>query len=186
MASNAAITPVLVVTGPVGVGKSAVAGAVSTILDGEDVAHAVVDMDWLRWCHPTPDGDEFHTALGLRNLAAVWANYRAAGAGALVVVDIVETRSMVAEYERAVPGARVAVVRLHATLPTIHHRLEGRETGADLEWHRERAVELARIMDDQSIGDAHVDTEGKSIEEVAREVVACWVDLANLGGVGSA
>jgi len=72
--------PVIVVTGPVGVGKSSVAAAMSQLLDQTGMPHALIDLDALRWCHPSPAHDPFHIALGLRNLAAVWTNYHAANA----------------------------------------------------------------------------------------------------------
>jgi adenylylsulfate kinase len=174
-----ATIPVLVITGPVGVGKTTVAGAISEILSEKDVAHAVVDLDWLRWCYPTPSHDPFHTALGLRNLTAVWANYRAAGAERLVLVDIVETRAMLAEYRAAVPGAHISVVRLRASLPTILSRLDRREVGASLAWHRQRAADLIMLMEHHRIEDLVVDTEGKPVMDIAWEVLmqTGWADI---------
>lgn len=134
-------TRVLVLTGPVGVGKTVVAGELSNLLAELRLAHAMVDMDCIRSCYPTPEHDRFHTAVGLQNLAAVSSNYRAAGAERLIVVDVVETRYAVATYQAAIPNADIIVVRLGATLPTIHRRLEGRESGASLEWHQHRAAE---------------------------------------------
>ena len=167
---NAAI-PVVVLTGPVGVGKTAVARELSSLLEERGTAHAVIDMDWLRWCHPSPKRDPFHTALGLRNLAGVWANYRAAGAECLVLVDIVETRDMLAAYHAAIPSANIYVARLNATLPTILRRLEGRETGASLAWHQARAGELLGLMQERAVEDLLVETERKTAVEVAREVL---------------
>ncbi|MBF6614685.1 MAG: hypothetical protein IVW55_16360 [Chloroflexi bacterium] len=172
MANEIVATPVLVLTGPVGVGKSAVACELSNLLIEMRVAHAVVDMDWLRSSYPRPEDDPFHTALGLRNLAATWANYSSAGAERLVVVDVVETRAARAMYEAPIPHADVMVVRLNATLPTILSRLEGRETGASLAWHQHRAAELARQMEAESVEDLLVETEGRTIVNVAREVLA--------------
>lgn len=106
--------PVLVVTGPVGVGKTTVALAASELLDQRGISHALVDADWLRWRYPRSSHDPFETALGLRNLAAVWANYRAAGAGRLILADVMESREAVTAYLSAVPGAEVVVVRLCA------------------------------------------------------------------------
>ena len=118
---------VLVVTGPVGVGKTSVAMAASEALDRAGIAHCLIDLDWLRWCHPSPQDDPFHIALGLRNLAAVWREYRSEGARYLLLVDVVEQQAeQVAAYRTAVPGADVLVVRLRASSPTIHRRLEGR------------------------------------------------------------
>jgi hypothetical protein len=165
-------TQVVVLTGPVGVGKSAVAGELSNLLNAADLAHAVIDLDWLRWCHPAPTVDPFHTALGLQNLAAVAGNYRAVGASRLILVDIVEARPALADYHAAIPGADILVVRLNATLPTIHRRLEGRETGDSLRWHQERAVELLGLMEEHAVEDMLVETEGKTVEAVAGEVLA--------------
>ena len=80
--------PVAVVTGPVGVGKSSVAAAMSQFLGEVGAPHGLVDLDALRWCHPSPKHDPFHVALGLRNLAAVWANYRLAGAQRLILAEL--------------------------------------------------------------------------------------------------
>jgi adenylylsulfate kinase len=172
MVDEAAAIPVLVLTGPVGVGKTAVAAELSDLLQQQGTAHAVIDMDWLRWCHPCPTEDPFHTALGLRNLAAVWANYRAVGVACLVLVDIVETRAMLAAYQEAMPFAKIDVVRLNATLPAIRRRLEGRETGASLAWHQARAAELLGLMEVQGVEDLLVETDGKTVAEVAQEVLA--------------
>jgi ribose 1,5-bisphosphokinase PhnN len=164
--------PVLVLTGPVGAGKTTVGAEVSDLLAEIGVAHAVIDVDCLRTCHPAPRDDPFHTALGLRNLAAVWANYRAAGAERLVLVDVVEERAYLAGYRGAIPGADITVVRLTATLESLHRRLEGRESGASLEWHKARAGELLAQMDERAVEDVLVQTEGKVAVEVAREVLA--------------
>ncbi len=178
--------PVLAITGPVGVGKTTVAGSISELLGSAGLAHAFVDLDWLRWCYPSPTHDPFHMALGRRNLAAVWANYRAAGAERLILVDIVESRDEVARYEAAVPGAAIVVVRLQAALPTILRRLEGREAGASLAWHQQRAAELAAQMERDKVEDLLVDTEGKVAADIAREIVvrSGWANLAELADLG--
>jgi adenylylsulfate kinase len=171
MEHKAATTHVLVITGPVGVGKTAVAGALSVLLEQTGIPHALIDMDWLRWCDPVPSDDPFHMALGLQNLAAIWSNYQAVGAMRLILVDIVEAREALAEYHAAIPDASIVVVRLQATLPTILQRLRGRETGASLTWHEQRADELARLMAEQAVEDLRVQTEGKTVEEIARELL---------------
>ncbi len=84
--------PVLLITGPPGVGKTAVAAEVSELLDSAGMAHAFVDIDSLRWCYPRPPADRFRVALAMKNLAAVWANFQAAGAARLVLADVLESR----------------------------------------------------------------------------------------------
>ncbi len=167
--------PVLVVTGPVGIGKSSVGAAVAELLTEAGVAHGMVDLDYLRWCYPAPASDRFNTALGLRNLAAVWQNYQSAGAMRLVLADVVESREDLERYRRAVPGAEIMVVRLEAPLEVIVRRLEGREEGASLEWSRLRAAQLVEQMACTRVEDLLVDTAGKAVLEVAREVLHWWM-----------
>jgi deoxyadenosine/deoxycytidine kinase len=166
-----AIIPVLLLTGPVGVGKSTVAGALSTLLNEAGVAHAVIDLDWLRWLHPSPPHAPFHIGLGWQNLAAVWHNYRRAGADRLILIDIVETRAALTKYQAAIPGAAITLVRLQATLPTLRARLEQREIGPSLTWHQQRAEELMVQMERDAVEDLRLNTEGKTVVAVAREIL---------------
>ena len=172
--------PVLLITGPVGVGKTTVALEVSALLERAGVPHACADMDSLRWCYPSPSHDPFRVALGLQNLAAVWANCRAAGAERLVLAGVVESRDELAGYRTAVPGATILVVRLRASVGTLTGRVAGREVGAGREWHLRRAAELAAQMDRDRVEDIVVETEGRSVPAVAREVLArsAWQDVA--------
>jgi hypothetical protein len=116
-------------------------------------------------------------ALGLRNLAAIWQNYRAVGAERLILADVVERRGDVALYAEAVPGAVVQVVRLHASLPTLLAQLRQREEGNSLDWHSRRAAELIAIMDREQIGDLHIDTDDRSEADIADEILqqSGWV-----------
>ncbi|GAB2821190.1 DUF397 domain-containing protein [Lentzea nigeriaca] len=50
----------LLITGPVGVGKTTVAEAVGDVLAAAEVPHAVIDLDWLRCFRPSP-ADEMKT-----------------------------------------------------------------------------------------------------------------------------
>lgn len=163
--------PVLVITGPVGVGKTSVAVAMSELLTSATLAHAFIDLDWLRWCSPSPADDPFYIELGLANLAVVWANYHAAGAQRLILADIVESRALLAQYQVAIPAASITVVRLQASLATIHRRLAGREVGAGLAWHQQRAAELLAQWDAQPVEDLRVDTEEKSALAIAEEIL---------------
>src|SRR5262245_59226457 len=156
------IIPTLVITGPVGVGKTTVANALSERLNGLGKSHALVDLDSIRSCYPTPPDDPFHIALGLRNLGALWHNYHAIGTERLILVDVVEIHSARKAYQQAVPGAVIQIVRLGASLPTLLHRLEGRETGGSLLWHRRRAAELLALMNERQVEDILIQTDEKS------------------------
>lgn len=171
--------PTLVITGPTGVGKSSVAVAVGTLLEEAGAPHAVIDMDWLRWCYPRSADDPFHTALGYRNLAAVWGAYQTAGARRVVLVDVVEERaSALAAYGAAIPGAQITVVRLRAPLSVILDRLGGRETGASLTWHRERAAVLATQMDRDTVEDLLIDAGEHTPAMLAAQIITrAWPDI---------
>jgi chloramphenicol 3-O-phosphotransferase len=156
----------------VGVGKTTTAFEASSLLNAAGIAHALIDLDALRWCYPAPHGDRFNTALGLRNLSLVWANYREAGAERLILVDVVEDRAQLARYRVAVSDAAITLVRLRATVETLAGRVRRRETGAGLDWHLHRAAELADQMDRDQVEDLSVDTDERTTVAVARDVLA--------------
>ncbi len=154
--------PTLLITGPVGVGKTAVAGEVSRLLERSGVPHAMVDVDALSQCFPR---------LALRNLAAVWSNCRAAGARRLILARVIESRADLGGYRSAVPGARIVVCRLRAPARTLASRIRRREPGAGRAWHLARARELAPLMERAAVEDFVVETAGRSLTVVARDVL---------------
>ena len=164
--------PLLVVTGPVGVGKTTVALEMSSLLGEAGVPHAVVDLDALSWCYPAPADDRFNSRLALRNLAAVWGAYAAAGAQRLILARVVEAREDEAGFRESVPGAEITVVRLRAADETLLTRVAARELGSGREWHLNRSIELARLMDRRAVGDHLIETDGRAVTDVAREALA--------------
>lgn len=164
--------PLLIVTGPVGAGKTAVAGEMSRLLEAVGVPHALVDLDALRECYPRAADDPFNTALALRNLAAVWANYWDAGARRLIVAGVIESRAELEGYRAAVPGADIAVVRLRAPVPVLQQRVAARETGSGLRWHLARAAELATQMDRDAVEDILIEAGEATPVELARRILA--------------
>ncbi|WP_106815716.1 nucleotide-binding protein [Microbacterium timonense] len=69
----------VVINGTTGVGKSTTLQALGAVLAEQRSPHALVDFDFLSLAWPAPADDPFKVRLGLRNLAAVAANYRVAG-----------------------------------------------------------------------------------------------------------
>lgn len=163
--------PVLVISGPVGVGKSTVADEVSSLLSARRVAHSLVDLDVLAATFPPPSDDRFNGRLALRNLAAVWANAHDVGSRNVIVARVIEHEDELVELAATIPGAELTVVRLAAADDQLVARVERREQGAGRAWHRHRALELARLLEDAP-GDVVIDTTGRSVSEVAREVDA--------------
>jgi adenylylsulfate kinase len=131
-----------------------------------------IDLDWLRWCYPSPADNPFQLELGIQNLAAVWSHYQAAGAVRLILVDVVETHATLESYQTAIPHAETLLVRLHADLATLRQRLAGREMGASLAWHQQRAAKLTTLMEQARLEDLLVDTMGRSALDIAQEIIA--------------
>jgi hypothetical protein len=163
--------PVLILSGPVGVGKTSVALEIVDLLHGEGPPLAVVDFDALTWCFPRPPDDRFHQQLGLRNLAAIWAGYRASGAERLVIARVVGSREALDGYREAVPGASITVVRLRASPDTLLRRVEHREIGLAREQSLRRTLELAVELEEARAEDHVVETDGRSVTDVARIVL---------------
>jgi broad-specificity NMP kinase len=163
--------PVLVLTGPIGVGKSTVADEVSDLLRETGEPHVEIDMDSLSWCYPRPDGDPHAVGLRFRNLAAIWPNFVAAGARRAVISAVVEARTDLERYPEAIPGAELTVVRLQASPATLEERIRRRMPGAGVQWHLDRAPVLAEVMERAAIEDHLVETDGRGLREIAEEVL---------------
>lgn len=164
---------VVVVTGPVGIGKSTVGAVLSELLSAQNVAHGFIDMDHMRWCEPKPQNDPFHVQLGMRNLEAVAAAYREAGAQVLVLADVVERVEQTHDYAAAIPEAAVIVVRLVASRDALERRIRER-SGAEREltWELARSAELTELMDERGVGDMVVVTDGRTPADVATEIAS--------------
>ena len=166
------MVPTIIVTGPVGVGKTTVAHEMGMLLGGANVPHATVDFDQLTACYPRPaDDDPWGTKLGLQNLAALWQNYERSGARRLLIARVLESRSELDGYREAVPGADILVVRLRATPETLQSRVRKRGPGRADEWHLRRAVELASLMDAQAVEDLLIETDSRDAINVARDIL---------------
>ena len=163
--------PVLVVTGPIGAGKTTITQAIGEALAGARMPHTLVDMDWLRDSFPAPPGDRFNTRLGYRNLADLARNSRETGSERFVIADVVESRSDRAHYLRAIPGAVVIVVRLAVDPAENRRRIAYRAAGDDDPWEVERAAELVGVMEANDVADFVVDTTGRSPDAIARDIL---------------
>ncbi|WP_158843813.1 hypothetical protein [Saccharothrix deserti] len=168
----------LLIGGGAGVGKSSVGWEVSQLLQSRETAHCFVEGDFLDQIHPAPADDPHRTAITERNLAAIWSNYAALGQHRLVYTNTVSV--LEEPMLRRAMGAgpiRSTCVLLTATEPTIRERLARREIGSQLGSHIERSLAMARVLDEEAPAHtARVPTDGKSVEEIAHEVLhaAAW------------
>jgi len=161
--------PLLIVSGTVGVGKSAVLDEIHNVLCSADFPHACIDIDalGLSW----PIRGEFNQTRMVENLRCLWANFSAAGARRLAIAGVVERAKDLAAYQQAVPGAQVTLCRLLASETTRLTRLQRREIGAGFEWHVRRTTELEAILDSAALHDFTVLNEDRTVCDVALEVL---------------
>ena len=170
--------PVLILSGSLGAGKTTVLGEASDLLTEAGIAHAAIDLDWLTYMYPRHEA--FGQGLMLKNLAAVWPIYAAAGADRLIVARVVESQADMEGYREAIPGAQITVCRLTASVETMRQRLHPREPGMFLEEALARSEALAPVLEQAHVEDFSVDNDaGRNITEVAREVLsrAGWLKL---------
>ena len=172
----ASASEALLINGTVGVGKSTVAAHLGDVLAAQRVPHALIDLDHLRWSWPPPPDDPFNLTIELRNLTSVAANYRDAGIRRFVLAGVLERRTDLARYERAVQ-ARVRVVRLRADPSLLQRRLRARHAldPAGLSWHLTRAGELDAILDAARVDDDEIHLGARDPQSIA-------VDLASIIG----
>jgi hypothetical protein len=169
--------PVLLITGPVGVGKTTVTAEASWFLRQAGIPHATADLAVIGHCWPEPPDDPWNEELIHRNLACMWANFQQAGADRLVLCRVLEARSLLTRITDAVPGAVITVVRLRAPLETVRARIRAREAGRDPQWYLEAAEYLIPRPEDAHVEDHVVDNHDRAAEETAAEVlrVAGWL-----------
>jgi predicted kinase len=169
------VVPVVVVTGPIGVGETAVLHEADVQLISAGVDHATVELEDLARCW-TERMDRDRAEVVYRNLAALWSNFAAVGASRLLLSLLVEQRSDLRRVSEAVPEAAVTVVRLHAPLPVLEERIRLREPGSS-EGEIDGARWWTEHLDSTQPEDHLVETAGRPVEEIAREVLqlAGWL-----------
>ncbi|WP_369166684.1 hypothetical protein AB5J49_01790 [Streptomyces sp. R28] len=178
----------LLIGGRAGAGKTTVGWEVSARLRAAQVAHAVIDGDFMGAVHPAPAGDAPRSAITERNLAAVWGNYAELGYRRLVYTNTVSVLDEAAPMFRRAMGERVRLVRvlLTATDVTAEQRLAGRELGSELEHEVRCSARKARLLDERAPADVvRVVTDGRPVIDIAAEVVAAtgWVtEIAGSAG----
>lgn len=166
---------VLLIGGRAGAGKTTVAWEVSALLRAADVAHAVVEGDYMGQVHPAPDGDPHRSRIAERNLTAVWANFAGLGCRRLVYTN---TLSVLPEqtgmFERAMgAGVRIVRVLLTAADATVRARLTRREPGSELEDSLASSHRRSRLLRERAPdGTVRVPTDGRPVTDIARDVLA--------------
>ena len=158
--------PVLLVTGPVGAGKTVVTGEAARLLSEAGIPHAMADLAVIGACWPPPADDRWNEEL-TPTWPACGGNFRRAGASRLLLGPITE----------AVPGVDITVVRLRAPRDLIRARIMAREAGRDPEWYLDTAAYLFDRMEHAGVEDYVVDNDDRPVAQVAADVLhaAGWL-----------
>ena len=158
--------PVLWVSGPPGVGKTAVAWEVYRRLARAGAAPAYVDVDQLGMCYPATSSDPDRHRLKARNVASLGASFAAAGARGLIVSGVVDPERGPELDELDV--SQVIAGRLRVDAGGLRVRLSRRKgSGAK----PDAAVAEAARYDCSTFAHWCVDTTGLSIHEAADRVM---------------
>jgi predicted kinase len=169
------MVPVLFVTGPIGVGKTAVLHEADSLLVEAGVRHATVELEEIARCW-TEASETARASFVYRNLAALWSNFAAVGATRLLLSGLVERRLEVQRVSEAVPGAVVTVVRLHAPLAVLERRIRLREPGAP-DGELDGARWWTRHFEGEHPEDHLVESDQRPVREIAEDVLrlAGWL-----------
>jgi adenylylsulfate kinase-like enzyme len=170
--------PVLWLCGVTGVGKSTAGFLAYQRALRAGLSAAYLDLDQLGF------GADGHRVKA-RNAAAVWRNFRQAGARLLVMTGPAADADAVAAYAEALPPGTLTVCRLHAGRDELTRRILSRGRGGswsqpgdplvgrpvpDLLRVAARAARDAAAQDRAGLGH-RVDTDGRTAAEVAEAVV---------------
>ena len=164
----------LLLTGVAGVGKSTVAAAIGGAVSDTGNVVAVIDSDGLAQFGPPPnDGLRrygFYDRLKCDNVAAVWANFREAGARFVVVAAGIDSVALRTQYAASLAGCHVQVVRLVAAKEIVRWRLRGRDNQVRLVRHLDTLAEQEAALDAARVDDFSVVNE-RPPSEVAHTII---------------
>ncbi len=171
--------PVLmVISGPVGVGKTTIGSELSSVLERQAIAHSFIDLDGLTNSFPRNPDDPFGSKLALANLSLVWTNFQNHGSKNLIVARVMETPGDGERLSEATGIYPVTICQLHAPGSTLLSRVRKREIGSARDWHERRALELAGQLEHVSFADFRISTEDRLPTEIAQEIATkvAWAE----------
>ncbi|MDQ3630274.1 MAG: AAA family ATPase [Actinomycetota bacterium] len=157
----------VLITGPPGAGKTSVLTALVDALTDDDVPHAAIEVEMLKWAHPRLTDQQ-----RLRHVQTFCELYRDAGHDLLLVAQTVETDAHLAQLLGAVGAEHSFVVRLEAQPVTLVERIIEREpeSWSGLSALVEHAQRLAVTMASLRRVDVVLSTQNQRAEAVAERI----------------
>ena len=165
----------LIITGSMGSGKTAVLAEASDILTLQGVPHASIDLDAFGTAHLPSKA--INDSVMYRNLRSVWENYAALGLTRLMLARAIEDRAELERCLDAVSGTKAVICRLTASIETMRQRVRRRESGTQQHKYVERVAELNAVLDRAQLEDLSLANEERSLTDVAQEMLtrAGWL-----------
>ncbi|MFC9995231.1 ATPase [Nocardia sp. NPDC127526] len=162
-------TEALFIGGRSGVGKSSVGAEIHEQLSAARIRHCLIEGDVLDLAYPPP----WEHGLAERNLAAMWANYRALGYHRMIYTN---TASVLEPVIRSLTTAmgddpKVIAILLCCTDDTARQRLSHREIGSALDIHLDRSRAMAQRLDAAPAWVHRIWTDNRSTTDIAAEIV---------------
>jgi hypothetical protein len=165
----------LIITGSMGAGKSAVLAEASDILRLRYIPHAAIDLDALGLAHlPSSASND---DVMYRNLQCVCKNYSSLGVRRFLVARAMEDRIELELCRGVVSATKTIVCRLAASVETMQQRVKTRESGVLQREYVARVAELNVTLDRARLEHFAVASEDRSLTEVAHELLqkAGWI-----------
>jgi len=173
---------VALIAGPAGVGKSTVGFQLYINCMNGRLGAGYVDLEQIGHVRPAPRDVLQRHRIRARNLAAIWRNYRAAGATRLIATGPIEDQAAYQVYAEELPAASVRLCRLRAGYSQLSQRIMSRGAGgswpqpgdplrgqpeAVLRAAAARAAEEAAALDRTWPDGIAMDTDGLTVGEAA-------------------
>ena len=165
----------LIITGTMGAGKTAVLNEATDILAQRGIVHAAIDVDVLGVAY-LPSAAPCDAVMN-DNLRSICGNYAAMGVQRFILARAIENAAELDLCREIIPAAHTVVCRLTAGIETMERRVEGRELGISQQQYVARVAILNAILDRAKLEDFTVANEDRTLTEVAMEVLtrAGWI-----------
>jgi hypothetical protein len=160
----------LIITGTMGAGKTAVLGEASDILAQRQIVHAAIDLDAFGLAHlpsaARSDGVMYD------NLRSICRNYAALGVQRFLLARAIEDSAQLELCRDIIPAVNTAVCRLTASIEAMKRRVQERDLGISRAEYVARVAQLSVILDRARLEDFAVTNENRSLTDVALEMLA--------------